>query len=376
MLTVEPPRRVAPAMIPPREYLFVVDVSGSMMGFPLDTAKAVVKALATQLRATDTFNILFFSGGSQTMAPAPVPATPENIAKAMMMMTRIDGGGGTELLPALRSAFSMPRYGSLSRSVIVVTDGYVTVEREALELIESHLGESNLFAFGIGSSVNRYLIEAMARAGRGTPFIVTDQSQATQVAEALTSYIRSPVLTQVKVAFKGFTVHDVEPAAVPDVLADRPVVVQGKWSGEARGTVTVTGVTGAGPFSQTFEVSKLKPRPENTALKYLWARERIARLSDFATIGEATEAERAEVTQLGLTYELLTKCTSFIAVLEDVRNHGAAATDVEQPLPLPAGVAESAVGGSTGAEPDFVVMLVVMLAVVAVALRRRTLGLA
>jgi Ca-activated chloride channel family protein len=344
-----------------------------MLGFPLTTAKGLVRALTTQLRPTDTFNILYFSGGSQTMAPASVPATKENLAKAMTMLSNIQGGGGTELLPALRHAFSLPRYGSLSRSVIVITDGYVTVEREALELISSNLGDANLFAFGIGSSVNRYIIEAMAHAGRGMPFIVSDESQANAVAAQLAAYIRSPVLTQVKVKWSGFEVHDVEPSAVPDVLADRPVVIQGKWSGVPSGTVTVSGVTGEGPWSKTFELGKVTPRAEYGALKFLWARERVARLSDYASVGGATEAERTEVTELGLKYELLTRFTSFIAVLEEVRNPGAPAQDVEQPLPLPDGVSEDAVGGQTGDEPPFVWVLAMMLLVAggSLALRRR-----
>ena len=62
----------------------------------------------------------------------------------------------------------------MSRTLVVVTDGYVTVEREAFELVRKNLSQANLFAFGIGSSVNRHLMEGLARAGMGEPFVITD----------------------------------------------------------------------------------------------------------------------------------------------------------------------------------------------------------
>jgi Ca-activated chloride channel family protein len=258
---------------------------------------------------------------------------------------------------------------------VVVTDGYVTVEREALELISRHLGDANLFALGIGSSVNRYLIEALAHAGRGEPFIVTDPAQADQVAQQLSATIATPVLSNVKVAFDGFEVSDVEPSAVPDVLASRPVVIHGKWRGAPRGTVTLSGFTGSGRWSQTFDVSKVTPRPEHEALRFLWARERVARLSDYAAVATPSAEEVAEVTALGLRYGLLTKYTSFIAVLEQVRSAGVAAVDVEQPLPLPDGVSEAAVGETHGDEPPFVWVAALAMLVVAVSVVRGRVGL-
>lgn len=375
LLTVDPPKRVEPKLVPPRDYLFVVDVSGSMAGFPLETAKRVLVELARTLKPTDTFNILFFSGGSQTLAPRSLPATAHNLERGLKMLSDLPGGGGTELLPALGEAFALPKTPGLSRTVLVVTDGYVTVEREALELISRHLGEANLFALGVGSSVNRYLIEALAHAGRGAPFIVTDPSQADHIAQQLSATIATPVLSNVKVAFDGFEVSEVEPSAVPDVLASRPVVIHGKWRGAPRGTVTVSGVTGAGRWSQTFDVSKVTPRPEHEALRFLWARERVARLSDYAAVATPSAEEVAEVTALGLRHGLLTKYTSFVAVLEQVRNAGAAAVDVEQPLPLPDGVGEAAVGETHGDEPPFLWVAALAMLVVAVNALRGRVGL-
>ena len=115
--------------------------------------------------------------------------------------------------------------------MIIVTDGYVSVEEEAFDLIRNNLAQANMFAFGIGSSVNRHLIEGLAHVGMGEPFIITRPDKAGAEAERFRQMISSPVLTQVKVSFTGFDVYDVEPSSVPDVMSCRPVLVFGKWRG-------------------------------------------------------------------------------------------------------------------------------------------------
>lgn len=368
LLLVEPPARVAAEAMPAREYVFVVDVSGSMSGFPLDTAKALLRKLAAGLRPIDTFNVLTFSGGSDLLAPESLPATPANVAAALDVIDRQQGGGSTELVPALERALALSRKPGLARSFLIVTDGYVSADREAMTLVRSRLGEANVFAFGIGSSVNRFLIEGLARAGMGEPFVVTDPALAPAVAERLHAYVRAPVLTDVRVDYDGFDVYDVEPRAIPDVLAERPVVLHGKWRGAPKGRVRVSGVSGRGAYAQSFDVAIEPPRAENRALRQLWARTRISTLADFA-FAEAPDATRTEVTALGLRYNLLTQYTSFVAVTKTVRNTGAPGTDVNQPLPLPLGVSELAVGDSitSASEPELVALLVALLAVLAAA---------
>jgi len=164
-------------------------------------------------------------------------------------------------------------------------------------------------------------------------------------------YIQSPVLTGIQVSFSGFDAYDVEPGKVPDLFARRPVVVFGKFRGEPKGTIELRGRTGQDVFRASFSPSDAQAREDHRALRYLWARTRIAQLSDF---GPANEDVRGAVTQLGLTYNLLTQYTSFIAVEEVIRNAGGAGPDVSQPLPLPAGVSDLAVGrGVTGGpEPE------------------------
>ncbi len=356
LMTVEPPERVSPKNLPAREYIFVIDVSGSMNGFPLDTAKELMKELIGELKPTDRFNLLVFAGGSDTFSRASVPASKANLKSALQWMDSRHAGGGTELVRALERAIAMEALEECSRSLVVISDGYVDFEREAFEVIEKNLGNANLFAFGIGGSVNRYIIEGMARVGRGEPFVVTDPKSAGKEAELFREYISSPVLTDIKIDFGDFEVYDVEPKFVPDLLADRPVTVFGKWKEKPRGEIKLTGITGDGKISRVIKVSP--PKESQPALSYLWARDRISKLADYKGVGQDAELQQ-EITSLGLTYNLLTEFTSFVAVDEAVRRpSGHKSTPVKQALPLPKGVPASAVGGGTTPGPAVIPLLI------------------
>ncbi len=370
LLMVQPPARVRREQIPAREYVFIVDVSGSMRGFPLETAKRVMAQLLADLRPQDRFNVLLFSGFSELLSKESLPATPENVSRALALVDQQSGGGGTELLPALRRALSLAAASGMSRNFVVVTDGYIGAEKEMFAYVRENLGDANVYSFGIGSSVNRYLVDGLAKAGLGEAFVVTAPSVAAREAQRFAEYVRAPVLTDVRVRAEGVELVDVEPRSIPDVLADRPVVIHGKWKGRRTGKVQLAGQSGEGPFQATFDLGRA-PRGMNEGLRYLWARSRIAHLSDFGTA--PADAVRQEVTELGLRYNLLTPFTSFVAVHEVRRTNGQA-VDVKQPLPLPEGVSHSAVGGGlqVGDEPELLWVLVAAVFML-FAVRRRIL---
>jgi len=367
----QPPQRVATEAIPPREYIFVVDVSGSMEGFPLNTSKRLLKDLIGQLRPTDLFNVVLFAGDSTVLSPQSLQANNANIAKAISLLEQQRGAGGTELLPAIKEAMSLPRQEGISRSVVLVTDGYISGEQGVFEHIRTNLNRCNVFAFGIGGSVNRYLIEGVAKAGMGEPFIVTDESEAEGVANKFREYIQTPVLTDIKVRSVGFNTYDVNPMQFPDLFAQRPIILFGKWRGPVAGTIELSGKTGQGEFVSTFDVAQSQPDEGNSALRYLWARSRIAELSDYGT-SDVSEETAKEITALGLKYNLLTRYTSFIAVREVVTNPTGSADDVKQPLPLPLHVSDLAVGGAeVGSEPELVWLVIGSLLLATIMIWRR-----
>ncbi len=369
---IEPPARVPSAAIVPRDYVFVLDVSGSMHGFPIETAKTLLRGLVANLRPTDTFNIIPFAGGHSKLAPRSLPATRENVDAAVSFINAQRGGGSTELLAALRAALAMPSDTDRARSFVVITDGYVSIEKEAMDLVRANLGNANVFAFGIGSSVNRHLIEGLGRAGRGESFVVLNAQQAAVETDRFRHYIEAPVLTRIRINFRGFDAYDVDPPQVPDLFAQRPIVLTGKFRGAPNGSIEIEGITAAGAFHHTIDIAAGATRRDAPALATLWARSRVATLGDYQKLVNDTAAAQ-EITALGLKYGLLTDYTSFIAVDHVVRNPTGQHTSVDQPQALPAGVSELAVGQVPSTpEPEFLSMTLAAGGLVWWLRRRRT----
>ena len=345
---VQPPQRVSQNLIPPREYVFIMDVSGSMNGFPIDISKKLMRNLLKNLRSNDRFNVILFAGASNLLSETSLPVTEANIQKAIDLIDRQEGSGGTEIIPALQKALAIKGMDGYARSFVIATDGYVDVEKQTFDLIRNNLGNASFFSFGIGSSVNRYIIEGMARVGNGEPFVIEQPDKAEAIAEQFREYIQTPVLTNIKVSFPGFNAYDAEPLSIPTLFADRPLLIYGKYKGQANGKITITGKTGEGDFTKTFDVGSIKASKENSALTYLWARNRIMLLDDYGRVSGNSEELKKEVLNLGLKYNLLTAYTSFIAIDSEVRNNTGTSTTVKQPLPLPQGVSNYAVGNASG----------------------------
>lgn len=340
---MQPPKRVEPEMITPREYVFIVDVSGSMSGFPLDVSKQLMKNILNGLKDSDRFNIVLFAGGSNVYSPQSLPATTKNKADALIYLQSLSGSGGTELLEALNTAMGLNSDENFSRSFVILTDGYVTVEKEAFDFIRNNLGNANFFAFGIGSSVNRFIIEGMASVGCGEPFIALDEQEATKQAKKFINYVSSPVLTSIDIKFNGLNTYDVLPDKMPDLFANRPLIIVGKYKGEAIGAIEISGKTGKEKFNSSWEIEQNQHPEQTKAIKYLWAREKIRLVSDYNNLQQKDEL-RNEIIKLGKQYNLLTEYTSFIAIDSEISNLGGNQTSVKQPLPLPEGVSNNAVG--------------------------------
>ncbi|MEL7159227.1 MAG: VIT and VWA domain-containing protein [Bacteroidota bacterium] len=366
----QPPAAPTDSDYPPREFVFVVDVSGSMNGFPLEVSKSLLRKLIGQLRPVDVFNVVLFAGATKIWQSASVAATEDNLTSAISFLDNSRGGGGTRLLAALNTAYGLPRSATgLSRNFVVVTDGYISVEPQVFDLVRKNLNQANVYSFGIGSSVNRLLVEGMARIGKGRPAFVLNQSEAEEEADRFRRYISEPVLTEMALDFGDqFDAYDIEPISLPDVSRERPLVVFGKYRGKARGQVSLTGyggypgleAVGAIPANEQRTEADMRKRRFRFALKdavaddrhavlaQLWARERIRRLDDYNFLRH-DDARTEEVTQLGLDYNLLTAYTSFVAVEETpVADTDLALETVKQPLPLPENVSATAVGFSLG----------------------------
>lgn len=344
-LWLQPPDAVEDDEAVGKELVFVIDSSGSMEGFPIEKAKATMRLCIDDLTAKDTFNLVSFAGGTGYCFPALVSATPENKAQTHAYLNQLAGSGGTEMLPALQAALAGPYTPGRLRTVCMMTDGMIGNDREILDFIQRHNEHARLFSFGIGNSVNRFLLENMAREGRGAAEIVTLESASTAAVERFRQRIQRPILTNITVKAEDMSVefsHDAD--ALPDLFAGQPLRITGRIEGRAEGTIVVRGNTASGPWERRMPVQIPRDAREHDALAALWARERVAALSarDWQGLedGDTKSALTSAITKLGIDYSLVTPFTSFIAVDPSIRNERGKLKPTVVPNALPDGMTD------------------------------------
>ncbi|MEN8774514.1 MAG: VIT and VWA domain-containing protein [Akkermansiaceae bacterium] len=350
LLQLEPPREIKPQDIPERDFIFVIDVSGSMKGFPLNLAKDLFTGLAEELRPEDRFNMLLFAGANKVLSGKSLKATKANIDRAINFLNSTDGTGGTRLLNALEEALELPHDHDRSRSLVLISDGYIDAETEVFDLIKNKATGTNIFPLGVGSSVNRHLLEGLSHFAGRDHFIVTHSTECDAAVTRFTNIISTPVLTNIQITSQDATLSDLLPARQPDLFFGQPLSLVGKWQGS--GTITITGTAGNGEkITQNFKIPESFDQP---SLPTLWARTKVKELSDFAQL-TGRDSEKKEVTELGLKYQLLTPFTSFVAIAEEVRKTTNKSIAVTQAKPMPQGVSNSAKtpsSGSSGSVPE------------------------
>ncbi len=378
-LLLTPPLRVQPTEAVPKEMVFVIDRSGSMGGFPIEKAKETMRKAILAMNPGDTFNLLSFSGGTGKCFGSPKPNTEQNRAVALKYLSDLYGSGGTEMLPAVQEALGGEAQEGRIRVVCFMTDGYIGNEGEIIAAIRKNAKATRVFAFGIGSSVNRFLLDAMARAGRGAAEYVTLEGEATAAVERFRKRIQSPVLTDVTLDFHGLPVYDVYPRQIPDLFDAAPIVVYGRIrgnaasSGGATAAITLRGHTAAGAFARNVSLnapaasdtgrtlfSAPAEAEDNSAIVSLWARAKVDDLlagDPMAWQGGQNTSDpkiKENVIALGVRYRLMTPFTSFVAVDDTSFTGGDTPDEVSTPVDIPAGVSyEGAVGDSGGAAPVF-----------------------
>lgn len=349
-LMLQPPERVTVADVSPKEIVFVLDTSGSMDGFPIEKAKEAMKLAIDGMNPQDTFNLVTFAGDTHVLFPQPVPATRENLNRAQDFLASRSGGGGTEMMKAIKTALAPSDAQDHVRIVCFMTDGYVGNDMEIVGEIQKH-PNARVFAFGIGSSVNRFLLDKMAEEGRGEVEYVSLDDDGSAAAKRFHERVRNPLLTDIRVEWGGLPVADVYPQRIPDLFSAKPLVLTGRYTNSARGTVRLIGRVGAQTFTRDISVELPESEAEHDVLATLWARTRIDDLmrQDYSGIqnGSPKDDVKEAITQLGLEYRLMTQFTSFVAVEEMIVTEGGQPRRVDVPVELPEGVSREGVEGKS-----------------------------
>jgi len=331
-LMLQPPRHIADTPDLAREMVFVVDCSGSMRGEPLATCKRAMRRCLKRLRRNDTFQIIRFSDSASALGEKPLPATPDNLRRGRRYLDRLGADGGTMMVRGIRAALGAPRDPERYRIVSFMTDGFIGNEREILAEVHRSIGDARIFSFGVGNSVNRYLLERMASAGRGVATYVTTDESSERAVDALYRRIESPALTDLRIDW-GTRVTALQPAPLPDLFVGRPIVVTGRCEETPR-TVRVRGRVGR----ETVEIEVPVRAMRHEAIGKLWARARIASLNDSVDAGADAAETASEIRTLALEHGLVSAFTAFVAVDSSRRTEGDHGTSVKVPVPVPEGV--------------------------------------
>jgi len=352
---LQPPDRINMDEVTPKELVFVLDTSGSMSGFPIEKAKETMRLAIEGLNPRDTFNVITFAGDTHMLFSGPVPATPANVRNAQAFLASRSGGGGTEMMTAIRAALEPSDSQEHVRIVCFMTDGYIGNDMAILGEVQKH-PNARVFAFGIGSSVNRFLLDKMAEHGRGEVEYVGLHDDGSAAARRFHERVRYPLLTDVSVAWDGVDVSEVFPKRLPDLFSAKPLVLTGRYVTPGKGTIRVQGKVAGRPVVRKIAVDLPGCAPEHDVLAALWARTKIADLmaQDYEGIQQRAPNGHVQeaITQLGFDYRLVTPYTSFVAVEEMIITEGGLPRRVDVPVELPEGVSYSGIFGSGNGQPD------------------------
>jgi Ca-activated chloride channel family protein len=257
---------------------------------------------------------------------------------AMAYVQSQSGSGGTEMLTGIRAALEAPRDPGRYRIVSFMTDGYIGNEQEIFGAVRGSIGDARIFAFGIGSSVNRYLIEGLGRIGRGTTEFVGLDESSEMAVDGLYRRIEHPAMTDIKLEWTGGEVGDVYPAQIPDLFAGKPVVLTGRFKGAGSATLNVTGRIAGKEHAFTMKLDLDEPGARHAALPAVWARARIASLADRMLFAPDGHDCAGEIRATAIEHSLMSQYTAFVAVDSSRVTEGATGTTVPVAVPTPAGV--------------------------------------
>ena len=355
-LLIEPPTVPQNQDITAREMIFVLDTSGSMSGEPMNASKVFMRHALKTLRPDDYFRIINFGSRSHEFTNSPIRATQNNLYRGQKHIDSLNANGGTEIAPAIVKAFSSPLISQTLRIVIFLTDGYVSNESEVMQLINEKIKDARIYAFGVGTSVNRYLLSEMGRIGHGFARYIDPTENSEEVAMKFARTLSSPLLTDISIDWNKLNVSEVTPEIIPDLFSGDSIRIQGKYEGSGLQTIRVNGKVQGREASLPLQLNLPQENfydASTSVIPLVWARSKISdymrQLNAKSNVSNKFSDElKFKVTTLGLDHSLATKWTSFVAVSRrGVNPEPEMTTEAQVPLPMVKGVKTTAYPSST-----------------------------
>jgi Ca-activated chloride channel family protein len=298
--------------------------------------------------------LITFAGDTRILFPAPVAATGANLRKAQAFLSQTSGYGGTEMMTAIKAALDGTDSQKHVRVVCFMTDGCVGNDMQIIAEVNKH-PNARVFAFGIGSSVNRFLLDRMSDFGRGEVEYVALTDDGSAAARRFYERVRNPLLTDISIDWNGLPVADLYPQRIPDLFGAKPVIVTGRYTAGGQGVIRLRGKLAGQPFVREIALNLPESETRNEVLAPLWARARVEDLMSQDYEGAQNHAQKPELKEiiinLGLEYRLMTQYTSFVAVEEMIVTDNGQPRRIDVPVEVPEGVNPKQIQNPSGGGP-------------------------
>jgi len=325
------PRFAAPGeKIVNKNLVLVLDSSGSMSGAKIRQAKEAARFILNHLDRRDAFTLIDFDDDVTAFSDGLVPATEENVGRALKFVEAIEDSGGTNINDALLGALSRMRDGERPSYVLFLTDGLPTVGTTGTEDILRNVQKANdlrsrIFVFGVGDDVNTELLDRLSSDHRGASVYIGETEDLEVALSGFYEKISSPLLADIAVDFKGIETSQVYPRVLPDLFKGSQLVLVGKYLGAGPVSVVLTGKAGREAKRFVLESRPLTGSDRFGFLPRLWATRRIGYLLEEIRLQGQNKEFADEIRRLGLKYGIVTPYTSFLVTEREQMTIDAAA---------------------------------------------------
>lgn len=303
----------------PKDMTFVFDTSGSMEGARIRQARAALRFCLAKLGPDDRFNILTFASDVSAYRPAHVQATADEKATAAAFVDAIDATGSTNIAGALLQAVAHRPEPGRPHLILFLTDGRPTVgeqRREAIvrQTLAANAGGARLFTFGVGSDLDRLLLEELAEGTQAVAEHVAETEDIEEKVSRLQTKIGTAVITGLALDWGGAEVSAVHPKALGDLYAGAQLMVTGRYRKAGTHAITLRGKAGTKDVVLTRTVTFPEKIDVAPGVPYLWAMRRIATLTDeIRRLGENPELVQ-EVVAVSKAHRIASPYTSFLVL--------------------------------------------------------------
>jgi len=357
MLMVQPKEDERLLKSPPREIVFLIDVSGSMSGAPTQACQRLMQHMLKQCReGKDTVQVITFATQAARLFDKALPVTEANIGRAVNFTQNLRGGGGTEMLKGVQAAINDPLDKERMRIVVMLTDGFIGNEAAIIEHVGKHCGDQVRFwAVGIGSAPNMFLIDGVAKQGGGMGKRLALEDDSVGLAQEIMTRIQRAQLAKVQIDWGNLKVSETFPTKIPELWAGAPIVIHGRYQGGGEAEITLRGSVEGEAVTWPVAVSLSAKEPLHDVLAKVWARKKIEDLMQQTYYFGSPAVEEA-VTALALDYRLMSQYTSFVAV--DTSKQAASSEPAARPrqmlvpVPLPEGTSWEGIFGGDEARRE------------------------